>query len=121
MGKVDSSRTTTRTRAGHPTSGCTEELARFFPATEPVHVRVVVAALRNISGQIRESVLVEFASVEKAIFTSSLPLEFGDRVRLKHAEGTGETTATVIAVRYNEERKAIAVEFDDDCSWVKRP
>ena len=51
-----------------------------------------------------------------------MPLEFGDRVRLKRAEGNGETIATVIAVQYHEGRKAVAVEFaDGNCSWVKRP
>ncbi len=116
-GSVDTPRTTTLAHTGQPSSGCTEQLVRFFPAAEPVQVRVVVT-----SGQVRESVLVEFASPERAIFSSSLPLEFGDRVRLKRAEGNGETIATVIAVQYHEGRKAVAVEFaDGNCSWVKRP
>jgi len=114
---VDTPRTTTLAHTGQPSSGCTEQLVRFFPAAEPVQVRVVVT-----SGQVRESVLVEFASRERAIFSSSLPLEFGDRVRLKRVEGNGETIATVIAVQYHEGRKAVAVEFaDGNCSWVKRP
>jgi hypothetical protein len=97
-------------------------LARFFPSAERVQVLVVVTPLRNPSGQMREPVLVEFASAEKAIFSSSLPLEFGDRVQLKQAEGNGETIASVIAVQYHEGRKAVAVEFvDGKCSWVKRP
>jgi hypothetical protein len=116
-GSVDTPRTTTLAHTGQPSSGCTEQLVRFFPAAEPVQVRVVVT-----SGQVRESVLVEFASPERAIFSSSLPLEFGDRVRLQRAEGNGETIATVIAVQYHEGRKAVAVEFaDGNCSWVKRP
>jgi hypothetical protein len=121
-GSVDTPGTTTLAHTGQPSSGCTEQLARFFPAAEPVQVPAVVTPLRNPSGQVQESVLVEFASAEKAIFSSSLPLEFGDPVRLKRAEGNGETVATVIAVQYHEGRKAVAVEFaDGNCSWVKRP
>ena len=119
---MDTRRTTTLTLTAHATFASTEQLARFFPAVEPVRVPVVVTPLRNVPASLRESVLVEFASPEKAIFSSLLPLEFGDRVHVKHADGHDERIATVIAVQYHEGRKAVAVEFaDGKCSWVKRP
>jgi hypothetical protein len=108
--------------AGLSPSHCTEQLARFFPAADPVQIRAVVSSLRSGSQQPSESVIVEFASPERAIFSSSLPLEFGDRIQLKDARGNGAVVATVIAVQYHEAGKAIAVQFaDGKCSWVQRP
>jgi hypothetical protein len=69
-----------------------------------------------------ESVVVEFASAERAIFSSKLPLEFDDRVRISDAEGNAECDATVVAVQYHQGRKAVAVQSVDKQSfWVKRP
>jgi hypothetical protein len=71
---------------------------------------------------IREPIVVEFASAEKAIFTSVLPLEFNDRVRLRQADGRTEREATVVAVQYQDGRKAVAVHFADALGlWVKKP
>lgn len=119
---MDAPKTTALTDTGDVLSARTAELARFFPGAEPVRIRAIAIPARNASTQLREPVLIEFASAQKAIFSSSLPLEFGDRVQLKHADGNGDAVATVIAVQYDEDRKAIAVEFaDGNCSWVKRP
>jgi hypothetical protein len=97
-------------------------LARFFPDAEAVQVRAVLRPLRSGADQIRESVVVEFASAERAIFSSRLPLEFDDRVQISDAEGNAECDATVVAVQYHEGRKAVAVQFVDKQSfWVKRP
>jgi hypothetical protein len=101
---------------------CTDLLARFFPDTEPVRVRAILMPLRSSSGKVRESVLLEFASAERAIFSSTLPLEFDDRVRLQNAQGSGQSDATVVAVQYHDGRKAIAVQFaGGPCDWVTRP
>ena len=104
------------------TSACTERLARFFPDAKPVQVRAVLTPLRSGAKQVRESVLLEFASAEKAIFSSGLPLEFDDRVRLRHVEGNAECEAIVVAVQYQGGRKAVAVQFaGEQRLWVKRP
>jgi hypothetical protein len=115
-------RTTKKLTDGVPSApGCAEQLARFFPEAEAVHIRAIVTPLRNGS-KVRETVLVEFASSEKAIFGSTLPLEFNDRVRLKNAEGSGEAVARVVAVQYHDGHQAVAVQFvNGQCSWVKRP
>ncbi len=66
--------------------------------------------------------MLEFASAERAIFSSRLPLEFDDRVRISDVEGSAECDATVVAVQYHDGRKAVAVQFvDKQISWVKRP
>jgi hypothetical protein len=103
-------------------SACTDRLARFFPEAEPVEVRASLTPLRAGFGRVCESVLVEFASAEKAIFRSSLPLEFNDRVQLEQANGTRKAEGTVIAVQYHEGRRAVAVQFaSGQPAWVKRP
>ena len=81
----------------------------------PVHV----TALRNGSGRLREATVVEFGGAEHAIFRSTLPLEFDDRVRIER-EGKGCTAeAAVVAVQYHEGCKAVAVRFlDGPCVWV---
>ena len=94
-------------------SACAERLARFFPDAKPLQVRAVLTPLRIGAKQVRESVVVEFASAERAIFSSRLPLEFDDRVRLSDVEGNAECDATVVAVQYHDGRKAVAVQFAD--------
>ena len=119
---VKTPETGTASLAGNTPSECTEQLARFFPDAKPVQVRAILTPLPGGSGRVRESVLVEFASAEKAIFSSALPLEFDDRVCLRQADGNHECTATVVAVQYHQGRKAVAVQFaDGQGSWVKRP
>ena len=114
--------TTTPVYTDGSTSACTEQLARFFPDANPVQVRAVLRPLRSGVDQVRESVVVEFASAGRAIFSSRLPLEFDDRVRISDAEGNAECDATVVAVQYHDGRKAVAVQFvDKQIFWVKRP
>lgn len=103
-------------------SVCTDRLARFFPEAESVEVRALLTPLRGGAGTVRESVLVEFASAEKAIFQSGLPLEFNDRVQLAQADGNGKAVGTVIAVQYHEGQKAVAVQFvNGPSAWVNQP
>jgi hypothetical protein len=98
---------------------CAEQLARFFPQARPVRVPVHVTASRGGKTSLREAALVEFGSPEHAIFLSTLPLEFDDRVRI---EATGEgrpAEAIVVGVQYYEGRKAVAVRFlQGPCNWV---
>jgi hypothetical protein len=98
---------------------CAEQLARFFPQARPVRIPVQVTASRGGKTRLREAALVEFGGPEHAIFLSTLPLEFDDRVQI---EATGEgspTQATVVGVQYHEGRKAVAVRFTQGpCDWV---
>ena len=102
--------------------GCVEQLARFFPQTLPVRLRAQVTAIRSGSTKLHESVTVEFAATEFAIFASTLPLEFDDRVRLEREGKSRKAEATVIAVQYHAGRKAVAVKFTQGpCEWVMLP
>jgi hypothetical protein len=99
--------------------GCTERLARFFPRASAVRVPVQITALRAGNTRLREATVVEFGGSEHAIFLSSLPLEFDDKVRIERDRNGGTAEATVIAVQYHEGRKAVAVRFSQGpCVWV---
>ena len=99
---------------------CAEQLARFFPQARPVRIPVQVSASRGGKTRLREAAVVEFGGPEHAIFLSTLPLEFDDRVQI---EVTGEgrpKAATVVGVQYHEGRKAVAVRFlQGPCDWVE--
>ncbi len=102
---------------------CAEQLARFFPQASAVRVPVQVTSPRGGTTNLREATIVEYSSGRHAIFLSTLPLEFGDRVRLEARPQGFLAEATVDAVQYHEGRKAVAVRFlQSPCDWVmKRP
>jgi hypothetical protein len=102
--------------------GCVDLLARFFPKALPVRLRAKVSAVRSGSARLHEAVTVEFAAPDYAIFASTLPLEFDDRVRLEREGISRKAEAVVIAVQYHEGRKAVAVKFAQaPCDWVTQP
>jgi hypothetical protein len=102
--------------------GCAEQLARFFPQAVAVRVPVQVTALRGGNMKLREATVLEFGAPDFAIFLSTLPLEFDDRVRLERDAKKRAADATVIAVQYHEGRKAVAVRFaQGPCEWVTQP
>ena len=102
--------------------GCVEQLARFFPQALPVRLRAQVSAVRSGSSKLHELVTLEFAAPDCAIFASTLPLEFDDRVRLEREGKSRKAEATVIAVQYHDGRKAVAVKFTQGpCDWVMLP
>jgi hypothetical protein len=71
---------------------------------------------------LHEAVTVEFAAPDYAIFASTLPLEFDDRVRLEREGISRKAEAVVIAVQYHQGRKAVAVKFAQaPCDWVTQP
>ena len=87
--------------------GCAEQLARFFPQALPVRLRMQVTrgslgqrkAARSGDGGIRQR--------QTAPFSSALPLEFDDRVRLEREGKSRKAEATVIAVQYHEGEKRL--------------
>ena len=102
--------------------GWAERLARFFPLANAVRVPVQITALRAGSTSLREATVVEYGGSEHAIFLSSLPLEFDDKVRIERERNGGTADAKVIAVQYHEGRKAVAVRFSHGpCDWITQP
>jgi hypothetical protein len=101
---------------------CAEQLARFFPRATPVRIPIQVTALGSGHGKLRESTVLEFGGAGFAIFLSTLPLEFNDRVKLERDRNGRAAEAAVVAVQYHEGRKAVAVRFPQGpCDWVTQP
>ena len=100
---------------------CAEQLAQFFPQATAVRVPVHVTSSRGGATNLQEATVVEFSSPNHAIFLSTLPLEFGDRIELKTRPEGNHAEATVDAVQYHEGQKAVAVRFArGSCDWVVR-
>jgi len=103
-------------------ASCAQQLARFFPLASSVRIPVQVSAQRNGAARLREAAVLEFCGREHAIFDSSLPLEFDDRVVLERDRRGGSQEASVVAIQYHEGRKAVAVRFlQGACDWVTQP
>ncbi|PWT88278.1 MAG: hypothetical protein C5B56_09030 [Proteobacteria bacterium] len=103
-------------------ANCAEQLSRFFPNAPAIRMPVQVTALRGGNGRLREATVVEYCGPEHAIFLSTLPLEFDDRVRLERDRRGRTAEAAVIAVQYHEGRKAVAVRFlQSPCDWMMEP
>jgi hypothetical protein len=101
---------------------CAQQLARFFPGASRMRMPVQVTALRAGRTKLREATVVEFGGAEHAIFLSTLPLEFDDRVRIERDRQGCTADAAVVAVQYHEGRKAVAVRFlQSPCAWVTQP
>lgn len=103
-------------------ASCSEQLARFFPEAVDLRLPVQVTALLAGNARLRERTVIEFASADHAIFLSTLPLEFDDRVRLERDLTGDAAEGAVIAVQYHEGRKAVAVRWSQGGKhWVTRP
>jgi hypothetical protein len=89
---------------------CSEQLARFFDDVLPTGLQAVLQLLRGGSSNMRETVVIEFAGPDKAIFNSRLPLGFEDRVQIENDRGY-RAKAKVIAARYHDGKTAVAVQF----------
>jgi hypothetical protein len=99
--------------------GCTEQLAKFFPGATRIRVPVQITALRAGASRLREASVVEFATLEHAIFASGLPLEFDDKVRLEGNRKAHAVDGEVVAVQYHDDRKAVAIRFlRGECHWM---
>jgi hypothetical protein len=99
--------------------GCAEQLARFFPQVAPVKIPAQVVAPRAGGKDLVEAVIVRFHGADHAIFLSTLPIEFNDPIRLVQKESGAVAEGSVVAVQYEEGRKALAVRFTNGSrAWV---
>jgi hypothetical protein len=96
-----------------------EQLAQFFCDVTPMRIPVQVTALLNGGRTLKESALIEFGTAGEVLFASALPLEFEDRVRLENSDGSLDTEACVVAVRYHDGRRAVAARFSTKvANWI---
>ena len=101
---------------------CIEKLSRLFPQASPVRIRVTVFAMSAGRAGCQEQTVIEFATSNEILFTSTLPLEFEDHIRLVNSNGSLDVEATVVAVRYHEGSKAVAARFEGEVeNWIVRP
>jgi hypothetical protein len=101
---------------------CVEKLAQLFRSASPVRIPVHVITDSAGRRRLREESVIEFGTPSEVLFSSTLPLEFEDHVRIFNSDGSLDVRATVIAVRYHDGRKAVAVRFEDDVpNWIIKP
>jgi hypothetical protein len=109
--------------------GC---LAQFFPAGTPVHlpVRVILEAGES------EQTVIEFGTAQEVLFASALPLEFGQRLRVRNIDASLDTEALIVAMQFPHQDvetmragsllpsgpTAVAARFTEQVSnWIIKP
>jgi hypothetical protein len=98
---------------------CVEKLAELFPNASPMRIPVRLSTVGDGRRQLHEQIVIEFGTAHEVLFTSTLPLEFENRVRLVNSDGSFDTQATVVAVRYHGGGKAIAARFVGEvANWI---
>ena len=97
---------------------CTAKLAKFFPEASPVRIPV---RLTRVVGEkpSTESTVIEFGTAREVLFSSTLPLEVADMLRLQNSDGTLDAEASVVALQYTSGRTAVAARFTQEVSnWI---
>ena len=108
-------------RAKSATECTTAKLARFFPDATPVRIPVRLTRVADESA-FSESTVIEFGTPNEVLFTSSLPLEFADQLRLRNSDGTLDAEACVVAVQYHAGLTAVAARFSQPvANWIVKP
>jgi hypothetical protein len=101
---------------------CVEKLAQLFPEASPLRLPVRVIALETGPRRLEENTVIEFGTAHEVLFSSTLPLEFEDQVQVRNSDGSLNTGARVVAVRYHEGRKAVAARFVGEVGdWIIKP
>jgi len=94
-----------------------DRLAQFFPDGTNVKMPVQVARL-PLGSEITRTVL-EYGTSREVIFRCSLPMEFGDRVRLTNKDGSLDAEAEVTAVQIGTTETLVAVRFVTEIpNWI---
>jgi len=98
---------------------CVAELARFFPGIVPVRIPVLI--LQGDSATAAEQTMIEFGTAEECLFVCGLSLDFEDLVRVRTADGTLDSAAKIVAMRFQDDKMAFAARFlNDVTNWIAR-
>lgn len=98
-----------------------EKLAQLFPGASRTRIPVRVEPL-GPGPRLQEETVIEFGTSQEVLFTSMLPLEFEDHVRLVNSDGSLDAHAVVVAVRYHNGGKAVAARFSMQVgNWIIKP
>jgi len=94
-----------------------DRLAQFFPDGTKVKMPVEVARL-PLGSETSKTVL-EYGTSREVIFRCTLPMEFGDRVRLTNKDGSLDAEAEVTAVQIGKSETLVAVRFVTEIpNWI---
>jgi hypothetical protein len=98
---------------------CVAELARFFPGIVPVRIPVLI--LQGDSATAAEQTMIEFGTAEECLFVCGLSLDFEDLVHVRTADGTLDSAAKIVAMRFQDDKMAFAARFlNDVTNWIAR-
>ncbi len=86
-------------------------LAQFFPEAAPVRIPVRVSAFQIAGGGLSENTVIEFGTPREVLFSSSLPLEFADKLRVENSDGSLRVEVFVVALQYQSGKTAVAARF----------
>jgi hypothetical protein len=93
-------------------------LAKFFPAGIPVRLPVRVTA----SGGEAEQTVIEYGTPQEVLFLSALPVEFGERIRVRNVDGSLDADALVVALQLEGGKTAVAARFTNEvANWIVKP
>jgi hypothetical protein len=119
-GKAVSTQATSRARVRQESS--TAKLAKFFPEASPVRIPVRLTRVIEEKCDCSEETVIEFGTHREVLFSSTLPLEFADRLKLKNSDGSLDAEASVVALQYTSGRTAVAARFTQEVSnWIVKP
>jgi hypothetical protein len=108
--------------ASRARASSTARLAQFFADATPVRIPVQLTRLTGDDGAFSEATVIEFGTPREVLFSSTLPLEFADKVRVRNSDGTLDTEACVVALQYNSGRTAVAARFTQQvANWIVKP
>jgi hypothetical protein len=115
-----STQATGRARVGQ--ESCTAKLAKFFPEASPVRIPVRLTRVVGDGNDSSESTVIEFGTPREVLFSSTLPLEFADKLKVQNSDGTLDAEASVVALQYTSGRTAVAARFTQEVSnWIVKP
>lgn len=101
---------------------CVEKLSLLFSAASPVRLPVRIMTLATGRQSLQENTVIEFGTPQEVLFSSTLPLEFEDRIRIVNSDGSLDAKAKVVAVRYHDGAKAVAARFVSQVeNWIIKP
>lgn len=91
-------------------------LAASFPYAVPMRVSVCVSGIDAQRRAFNEHSTIEYGTPTEMMFSSALPLQHGDKVRITNHDGSVDVQASVVATRYHNGKTAVAVRIDDSTS-----
>lgn len=98
---------------------CVAKLAQFFPEAMPVRIPVRVSRARENPATVAENTVIEFGTTREVLFTSSLPLDFDDRVHLENSDGSLSVEADIVAMQLHQGKTAVAARFSRSVTnWI---